>query len=388
MPSRRFHQKRRHGCANCKRRKTRCGEERPSCQNCIRLSSRCSFRDSDQQEGSVIQCTLNPSPKRIGMQTQFSTGNVEPQHAELMTHYFSTACFTATDEAQLWTVWQTTIPTLALSSSYLNHALLAFSAMNMRLTSSPCRQPFFTALARQHLSQALCSYIPQLGRNTEQSCPALFAFSAILPAVSFSLLQSDECHLEGEDYIKQFIKIRNFLVGATLVAKNAKQWIRSSCVSPLLALRSLENVLPHVADNPRVALQALLEQIRLYDSKTQKPQTHIDPLSGETESGSVYESSVEVLSNTFPSINGQPPRLGAVLGWPVFVDQDFFRLLSQNDPIALVILAYYGAALHSLSNIWWLQNLGARLVKAVCQIVGSKSSSLFQWPLAQTSGLV
>lgn len=95
-----------------------------------------------------------------------------------------------------------------------------------------------------------------------------------------------------------------------------------------------------------------------------------------------------MLSNAFPTNTNQPPRLPAVIGWPVFTEGGFVQLLARKDPMALIILAYYGAALHTLSGFWWLQGLGARLVQAVSKVLGPDSSPLFLWPLTETSLII
>jgi len=321
-------------------------------------------------------------------------GVLYPHDAELTNNYVTSACFTATDEAERFAIWQGTIPSIALSCSYLRHGLLAFSAMHIRLTCSPDRRPFYASLARQHLSKAPESYIPQLGTNTGESCPALFAFSSLLPALSYSFLQAVRTDLQGEDYIKQFIRIWHFLLGATAVAKGGRRWINESILAPLVTLKSIENVLPQVADSPRTALQGLLDQIRLSGlsaaprGQGEHHRTQADTLSSEARQRSLHEGSVEMLSNAFPTNTNQPPRLPAVIGWPVFIEGGFVQLLARKDPMALIILAYYGAALHTLSGFWWLQGLGARLVQAVSKVLGPDSSPLFLWPLTETSLII
>lgn len=99
------------------------------------------------------------------------------------------------------------------------------------------------------------------------------------------------------------------------------------------------------------------------------------------EVSKLYQDSIEMLSNAFPTTDGQPARLGAVIGWPVFTDRRFLDLLRHNDPLALIVLAYYGRALHAFSGIWWIHGLGQRLVQAVSQILGADYRPLLNWPL-------
>ena len=395
MPSRCFHHKRRHGCSNCKQRKIRCQEERPSCQNCIRLGGRCSFLDADHVERLATPPPAQQQPcadlGQTSLQFHLTPANLHHYDVELMIHYSTRTCLTVTDEVDLFPTWQSTIPALASSFPFLEHGLLALSAMHRRLTSLPHLRPLYTELARHHQGKALESYIPQLETITEESCPALFAFSSILPALSYSFLQSVESDLQGEDYVTRFVETWNFLMGATVVAKEAAAWIRQSILSPLLTLKSLENVLPCLSDEPHIALQGLVDQIAVDGwSSTPKGQDQNESPLAATQSvqlkqNDTYKSSIEMLSNAFHTKDGKPPRLGAVIGWPVFVDKDFLQLLKRRDPMALTILAHYGAALHSFNGFWWLQDLGVRLVQSVSQILGSDFSQHLRWPLAKVS---
>ncbi|CAK9435750.1 uncharacterized protein LODBEIA_P04540 [Lodderomyces beijingensis] len=42
---RKFHQKSRHGCSTCKRRRVKCDEQKPLCRNCIKLKLDCGYKD-------------------------------------------------------------------------------------------------------------------------------------------------------------------------------------------------------------------------------------------------------------------------------------------------------------------------------------------------------
>ena len=349
---------------------------------------RCSFLDDDHQQGRATRQLSSLSPEcPTDAQSQSAFANFEDQDAALMTHYTTLVYLSTTDDLDSLETWRSTVPSLALSFPYLRHGLLALSAMHVRLTSPPNLQSFYLDLARQHLDQALESYIPQLAATTEQSCPALFAFSVLLPALSLSFLQSVDTDLQGTGYVAEFVQTWNFLLGATAVAREARPWIASSPVSPLMTLRDMDNVLPCVAEGPRMALEGLLEQSERYGLQPLLPGDgqSAEAMPRTTSQGSVYNSSIELLSNAFPTNEGSPPQLAAVIAWPVFIDKEFFHLLGRGDPMALVILAYYGRALHGFSGFWWLQGLGSRLIQAVAQILGMGYYHLLQWPLQEVA---
>ena len=100
---------------------------------------------------------------------------------------------------------------------------------------------------------------------------------------------------------------------------------------------------------------------------------------------SMHKYSIEILSNAFPSTDINRRFIDATIVWPFFVGLDFIRLLKENNSIALVVLGFYGIALHSFRSIWWLYGLGARLVQVVSRVILPMHLPLLQRPLAKIS---
>ena len=64
-----------------------------------------------------------------------------------------------------------------------------------------------------------------------------------------------------------------------------------------------------------------------------------------------------------------------------FVGGDLVRLLKERDQMALVILAHYGVALNTRNEFWWLEGVGARVIRAISRVLGPEFLALVQWPL-------
>ncbi|KAL8955049.1 MAG: hypothetical protein Q9183_006814 [Haloplaca sp. 2 TL-2023] len=276
---------------------------------------------------------------------------------------------------------------MALSCSYLRHGLLALSAMHYSyLELGPHQTTVYLASARSHFGQALNAYIPQVKTTTEESCPSLFAFATIVPILSWSFLQTIDTDLHGRAFLDQFTGVWNFLLGAAAVAHGGRRWIHQSSMSSLVTMRHLDNNLSELAYGPGLALQSLLDRIEQTDTTLDAMNSHVRDTSIEQASVThVYRKSVEMLSNSFPRVTGEPARLGAAIGWPVFIDPDFLRLLKQDDPMALIITAHYGAALHAFSDFWWLERLGSLLTESIHQVLGESHRPALEWPLRQVA---
>ncbi|TAQ87198.1 hypothetical protein B7494_g4478 [Chlorociboria aeruginascens] len=395
MPSRQYHTKSRHGCANCKRRKIRCGEERPQCRHCSKLGWKCPFLESDPQGGSIVQLyKTGPASKESWSEKpgRVATGGfsrpAEDLHQfdeELIKQYSEATSLSISDRADVGLTFQTGVLDVALKWSFLQHGLWSLAAMHLRHDCAPELQSLYSDLASLHQDKALEKYIPQLKAITKENCDALFAFSLLLPPLRYSFLMASTEPFGAQEFITEMLNIFDYLVGATVVSTEADAWLLKGTLSQIITIRGLGSIIPQLTEEPKNALITLMSYI---SDLLGDPEGHGRQSPSHTENSrrlSAYKHSIEMLSNLFPSGDTSRRYLDATIGWPFFSGPDFIRLLKQNDSIALVILGYYGVALHSFRSIWWLGGLGARLVEAVSRVISPTYMQLLMWPLEKIS---
>ncbi|KAL9109762.1 MAG: hypothetical protein Q9227_005631 [Pyrenula ochraceoflavens] len=305
---------------------------------------------------------------------------------ELLHHYTTRTCFTMTDDIQLHHIWQIVIPKQAFSHEFLLHGLLALAALHYRRESSGSHSTTFTELAQQHQEQALTSYIPLLQTIDEVNCHALFAFSSIIGALSYGFLQISEDRISDEEYVRSFADIFDLLIGATAIAVQARPWLRAGDLSIMMApTPNFDERMVDSCDQARTALQFLLQSIRHLSISPSGPDYFTGANHGTHQE--TYASSIIKLGLLFPgSPRGRKlPTMSQLVGWPIFAGSSYITLLKAHDPIALVILAHYGAALHASSHVWWLQGLGARLISSVSRMIGKEWHPYLGWAVAFAS---
>lgn len=406
MPSRKFHTKSRHGCANCKRRKIRCGEERPLCANCVRLGGECSFIQSDPQGGLTVIQSYETSQISEGSTTHRSNvtydlnklaENLHNFDDELITQYSTTTSLTMSDREDVVAVWQSTMPCLALMTPFLHHGLLSLAAMHLHHTASPEQKSLYLELATRHEDKALAEYIPKLGNITEETCHALLAFSLLLPALRYSLqLARKDEPMDAKGFIAQIISIFDFLIGATVISSNTDIWLKRGPMAAIFTLRALDNIIPQLVDGPRQALSSLMAHIShlpILEEASHETETLPGLLEENLATATTastkatYLRSISMLSNSFSTFDRSRHYLDALIGWPYFVGPGYLHLLRSHDSLALIIFAYYGAALHDFRDTWWLDGLGARLVEAVSRAVAPIHAPLLRWPLERIASV-
>lgn len=68
------------------------------------------------------------------------------------------------------------------------------------------------------------------------------------------------------------------------------------------------------------------------------------------------------------------------LAWPALVHEKLVDLLVLRRPVALIILAYYGATLDLCRDLWIVGQAGKQLVRAVTEHLGPNWARYLQWP--------
>ena len=384
MPSRRFHHKSRHGCTNCKQRKIRCAEERPTCANCNRLGGRCSFLDSDPTGGPLVNSSPESStgtPQASGASVHTPEGkteNLEQYDEELIRRWSEATCFTMNDRLEAISMWQVTVPALASNYPFLRHGLLALSSMHLRYTSPLPLQSRYLDLASEHQGYALAGYIPALRTITPENCHPLFGFSALLLSIQYSFIAAMDDEVEHEEVLNEVTSVFDYVIGATVIAHQARDWLPQGSLRRLMSRRSQpSNILDQLLQGPQDALRNLTAYVNQLAGAPK-----VDLNNEISNRVAIYMHSIDMLTNAFPKQDAVHRVFDDMIGWPHFVGGGLLRLLKDRDPVTLVILAHYGVALSAFNDCWWLEGVGARLIRAVASVLDLSFFTLIDWPVS------
>ncbi|KFA54471.1 hypothetical protein S40293_07997 [Stachybotrys chartarum IBT 40293] len=367
MGKRRSYHKVRGGCLTCKTRKVRCGLERPICLNCERLCRSCTYSDTKQDESTYDSPSSQPSTGR---------------QLELMHHYTAYTYLTMTDNPILINLWKEVVPKHAFHHHFLLQGLLATAALHQSHHNRDAVASTQLVEVADHLQQeALAKYITLLTFVNEDNCHALFAFSQLLAGFTFArLTTANETQNEDSgDLLSSIIDLFDLLKGTLAVATKAITWLRAGDLAPMLGAQPEVPTLDEIYASGSACAKILSGLI-----------THI----GRQENRVCEQSSLHAdsLILTIRSIYGlfiEPPAsvdmLNKVAGFPVFVDSTYLRLLKARDEAAMVVLAYYGTALHRLNHVWYLHGIGRKIVQAVKEYLAENWLTHLEWPESMTS---
>lgn len=365
MPLRRSHTKSHHGCSNCKQRRIKCDETRPSCGSCRKKGLSCSFNNS---QGHPRPQNLDEHAQRPGNE---GTSVLPLGELELLHHWHTVTAPSLAQNEILNEGLQTHVPREGLSHPFLMHGILAISALHLSQQFSGSRREIYTETAMRHHSWALSLCVPLLSNVTPENCQSLYACSILI--ATFSFASQGLSIYRPSMHISEVIKIFRLVRGTASIVEQARSWIEQSDMRILLALIRYAQRTPgsrHV-HTVHTQLETLLNQ---QEDERQFPQ-----LPGSSKA--VIIRSTRHLLDVFDSCIDSDNQ-ATILAWPAVMDSEFLDLMQQREPWALVTLAYYGAVLHLTTRAWWIEGWGKFLVNLGAGYLDDHTRSAIAWPIA------
>lgn len=397
-----FHHKSRHGCLTCKRRRKRCDLQNPICGPCQKLRLYCSYPDAlwpslptkigTNQSLPNLVCYAHPLYEAIVRRPGF----VENGDLELASHFLRADPAKLTTIPGLHAIRQLDFATKVPGHPYLLHGVLAASALHLALTETVLTEEstaHWMTKARFHQHLALSSYIASLNTLDSQSCHFIFGFSLVLAGLQLAfccpLNPSEAQNVQPNVFISTFAKMFDLMQGAVTVADAASKWIpQSRTGTSMIPIRAMMHTEP-IAIEPEAdaALQDLIAGIhRLQDTAIFSG----SDTSRHDDTAATCIAATLALRNVFGCLSRKEPQNSkAALGWFAFVSPSYSTLVKARRPAALVVLAFFGVALHILDHAWWLQGIGSKLVVSVDHVVRAQGAEkwydLLRWPLSRVS---
>jgi hypothetical protein len=291
---------------------------------------------------------------------------------ELMHHYTAYTSLTIADFVSLDHIWQSVIPTAALSHPFLMYGILALAALHIA-HDRPQVKDSYTPVALQYYNAAIASFRSALKKVSADNCTALFGFSSILIVLSFAFAQSPS-PAQNQNPVDELVQIFTLLQGVRVVLQSATPWISSGPLSPLLRRN---DALPSGATRNAIHMPRDLDDalIRLQGYSERTYET--------VDSHEMYNQTIQSLRNCREEIEANQGDRAAAINWLVFLESSYVASLKDRQPLALAILAHYGVVLNGFQGSWFVQGLGTRVIEAVHLSLSERWKPLVHWPMEQ-----
>ena len=359
MPSKRKHTKTRHGCKTCRERRVRCDLQRPVCRNCTKRKIVCGYTKE------LIQ-NINSPAADPGPPFKNNLSDVR-----LMHHWSTSTYLTLSDEDAQHSVWQRDVPELAFTHEFLMYGIFAFTALHRARgpALNPSEKETLIIPGGQYKQLGLSSYIPVLEQSSDDNCEALFAFSLLLGSLSLAELQI-ECAdtVDSMSLLSSLVEVSNLLSGCVAIADRHRPVLRRGKLEPLLGSELESGCLTDLPVDLQVALQTLIGVSESIPSEL------------PSRDRKLCIEALNRLGSLYPP-NGHPFTRAALIAWPVLGGKEFLDLMFARDTLALICLAFYGAILHQHGHVWFLEGIGAKIVRAVAGIIPEATRIHLEWAL-------
>lgn len=273
------------------------------------------------------------------------------------------------DNGEYLALWQVHAVNLGFKHDFLLRGILAIAAYHMSFYQ-PDRSAELELVASNHQTLALSSFQETLANVNESNCYALFAFSCLIIVMAFA----SNTKAKPSDFNSEVLQWFYLLRGASIVLQMHSEAIKSSFLKPLLdEMSRTETVPPHtIPDADRIT-----DLFRI-----------CNVLNHDRETSQAYTMAISSLLSTFTQASiCKTQGKGTVLAgfvWPTTLPPKFVDLLSEKQPEALVILAYYCVIVHwseaGTNDTWFLQGWGRYMFETVGDLLPQPWHEHLDWP--------
>ncbi|KAI1392405.1 uncharacterized protein F4822DRAFT_128590 [Hypoxylon trugodes] len=372
MPPRRTHRKSRAGCSECKSRHIKCDETRPACRNCSISWRNCSFLLSQPKlpiGRDAVQSDASPASQQSSETSPSCTiQEANMTQLELFRHAVIKGDFDlppAPEESVRMAPPSVAIET-AMSYPFLMNEVLAFAALHLSHIK-PEKAQFYKHHAVGLQTHALGIFNREMTKVTGENCMAILIFTWFMTLHTiFETTESKDIY----GFLDRLIHSMQLHRGVRAVTAEAWHMMLDSDMG--YVLREATKLLDYVDSGIHTdeLKNFILGSTTLKDDEKTVCKCGLERIQWflkRTDGGKKQDPS---RSTMFVSM----------MSWPVMIDADFLRLISERVPEALLVLAYYAIPLHLCRDIWVIGEAGQLLIQSVRMHLDEKWHKWLDWP--------
>ncbi|KAF6822137.1 C6 zinc finger domain-containing protein [Colletotrichum plurivorum] len=382
----RTHKKSRLGCANCKLRKVKCDEGRPSCRACRMRRTKCEYGPvaprrsppmssaSSTASSAQSECEVVVAAKpAITVQPLFGLPSADALDMKLLWFYTSSTYRSLSyyDDKQLSMndTLQTIVVQHAFESPFLMDSLLELASLHMRTLGQAAPDP---TRAQMYQARSLEGFRRAIQDPRPGAYGALLANSIMRPILATQVFRdaaassSKELHILDWMLLWRGVQSIIQLTSVSAVGKNGMTAVFTRPPAPVEA--SATAAIPK-------DLLVMVSFMDRDDPDLAEMPTYQEAL---RELGSLFES----LARGMDSV-----MVLRIITWGVGLVEiaRLVNLAQAGRQRALIILAHYACFLKLVRDIWWLADVGEQSIESICHALGPEWNRFMGIPLAAQS---
>ncbi|KAF1988318.1 hypothetical protein K402DRAFT_374176 [Aulographum hederae CBS 113979] len=370
---RKSHKKARTGCINCKQRKVKCDEQRPSCANCVRRSTLCVYSSHNGSPSAESPDSLGVLPNgtfAIPRNPQdYTPHSLHMLDLELLHNFTVSTCYTLSHNAVSKDVWRVEVPKLAFSNEFVMRGILAFSSLHLSYSRKD-KSDFFLQYANRTHDLALREATILLSNINKDNCCALYTFSALSCMYAMSAPKNMEDLISvGQTGLEEwFILFR----GTRAIIESSIDTLIAGPMAPVFRLGLRRQELRGISEPQTHYLDNLRETV-------------LDPCD-DPATKAIYTNIVDELERTFAVVeafNTPAPESSDIFIWIWMLSEEYIQLLRERTPEALAILAHYCILLKKLDGWWWMESFNKRLIRLIYYSLHQEHRQWIRYPIEE-----
>lgn len=275
-------------------------------------------------------------------------------------HHFTTKTYATLDSVvSQQDIWRDSLVQIGFQHPFLLRGVLAISALHLA-TLDPDSSPDFVVQAANQYNCGLQDFRNALQNVGEKNAVAVFAFSCLTVVHAFAVAQ---VHIP-QDPIADFLNCIRLVQGVSIVLRPHYEVLANSELGPILnnsAKGGTQGEIPEM-----LQLQTLVNSLPDQDR-------------GDTVSA--YRHAINLLHTVVleSQTSGKTQSYVSLLfTWPALLSPKFLSSLSIEEPVSLIIMAYFAAILGHKEGFWWIARWNEYIISAV---ESKLSPDLLEWLL-------
>ncbi|KAL4790104.1 hypothetical protein BDV19DRAFT_373012 [Aspergillus venezuelensis] len=394
--SRKSHRKSRLGCVNCKKRKIKCDEARPTCGNCSKRGLPCDYCFSTDSAPVlfVSSCQDGFSPRQTmpadSAQEPCTAIANKPFHFSAIDMAIFHHLMTSAELHASYPTLRTHFTRLGFSFHYLLRLLLAFSSFHLarndesrlRLNQIVGFQVDSHAEGERRYMMAVREVADQVPLLAKENGLSLFASAVFIFLCTLAKGPQPGEYLafrsDGQPgSLSLFMGVRSILDTCTtkLSIDISVLYLGGSdgCSSP--STNKLPTML--LPRNPMVRRDYAAELNRLDDVLSV-----LDPKSDTIS----YHHAVQQLHRAYHLFYG-PDTISVedtwpvIFGWLYLLPDHFMNRLQHGESVSLVVLAFFAVILKELDSTWFIAQWAEHIMNGIIERLDQSYQQYIRWPM-------
>ncbi|KAI1269813.1 hypothetical protein F5Y18DRAFT_371644 [Xylariaceae sp. FL1019] len=397
--TKKFHNKTRHGCAHCKRRRVRCDLRLPVCSNCWKRDETCTFqfqegalptqhdftsrhRSIDSRGVSIRPCIAHravcETPAAADVQSNSHYSKVfdvrmlrQPHNpllgdgmsTVLMEHYVAWTSFELLLLVDLDLTWRLETIRAASAHPFLRHSLMALSGLHLCHHNIANTSVYYRAACYHNIkaSSLFRETVADL-RTGDWVEIGNFIINSVIFDFDVSFLS--QTHDSSSPPISPR-SILHVMRGPRILRQHARRLMFVEPSAKFLASRKRRHQFP-----PDPEIMAAIEKLELLCSEN----------GGNAHVNLVRLSAVQGLRRWAIAVLCQPQLWDHFLSWPEAVSEEYILMLDNKDPIANLTFVYWCAIMKRAPDKYYFAGRMKIVAEMAMKNLDFHLDDYLEWP--------